>query len=173
MHITQWTADDLTTHLDAMTGLLHACVHAGASVGFVLPHPESEARAFWLHTIAPALRSGDRALFVAQDKDRPLGTAQLVLATPANQPHRAEVSKVLVHPDARRRGIARALMQYLEPQARARNRSLLTLDTRTGDMAQALYLQQGFRNVGDIPGYCLSPDGTRLDSTTYMYKTLS
>lgn len=172
MQITQWTADDLTARLDALTDILHACVHAGASVGFILPHPRSESRAFWQGTILPAVRAGDRALFVATQNGQPVGTAQLIMGTPANQPHRAEVSKVLVHPDARRQGIARALMQRLETHARDHGKTLLTLDTRTGDSAEPLYQQQGFSTAGVIPGFCLDIDGRRLDSTTYMYKAL-
>lgn len=172
MQITQWTAADLSAHLDAMTDLLHACVHAGASIGFILPHPRDEARAFWQTAILPAVTAGDRALFVATADGALLGSAQLIMATPANQPHRAEVSKVLVHPDARRRGIARALMRQLEAHARAHGKTLLTLDTRTGDMAEPLYLSEGFKAAGVIPGYCLSHDRKSLDSTTYMYKSL-
>ncbi|THD72063.1 GNAT family N-acetyltransferase [Thalassobius vesicularis] len=172
MQITRWTADDLTAHRDALAEILHACVHAGASVGFVLPHPMTEARAFWDNLKQP-IKAGERALFVATQDNRPVGTAQLVMATPANQPHRAEVSKVLVHPDARRQGIARALMQTLETHARAHGKTLLTLDTRTGDVAEPLYTALGFQTAGVIPGYCLSPDHRTLDATTYMYKSLA
>lgn len=171
MQIAQWTAEDLTTHLDAMASILHSCVHAGASVGFILPHPMDEARGFWTQT-TQAIATGERVLFVALEDDRPIGTAQLVMGTPANQPHRAEVSKVLVHPNARRQGVARALMQALEAHARSHGKSLLTLDTRTGDMAQPLYQSLGFTAAGTIPGFCLDPDGETLDSTTYMYKHL-
>ncbi len=172
MQIDHWTADDLSANLEPLASILHACVHAGASVGFIRPHPLPEARAFWRGTILPAVRSGDRALFVASVGGQPVGAVQLVMATPANQPHRAEISKLLVHPDARRRGIARALMQATERFARDRGKSLLTLDTRTGDSAEPLYLSLGFTAAGVIPGYCLDPDGQRLDATTYMFKTL-
>ncbi|MBA84876.1 GNAT family N-acetyltransferase [Thalassobius sp. S69A] len=172
MQISQWTANDLRTEIEALTEILYACVYQGASVGFILPHPKSEARAFW-SDIATAVGAGDRALFVATQNGRPVGTAQLVLATPANQPHRAEVSKVLVHPQARRQGVARALMHHLETYARAAEKTLLTLDTRTGDMAEPLYLSLGFQKAGVIPGYCLAPSGQIFDSTSYMYKQLS
>lgn len=172
MQITRWTADDLSANLDLLAEILHACVHAGASVGFILPHPMTEARAFWRDTVLPAVASGDRALFVALAGGRPVGTGQLVMATPANQPHRAEVSKLLVHPATRRQGTARALMQALEHHARSNAKTLLTLDTRTGDDAEPLYLSLGFSAAGVIPGYCLDPDGQKLDATTYMYKTL-
>lgn len=173
MQIIQWTAADLSAHLDAMTDLLQACVHAGASIGFVLPHPRDEARAFWQTTILPAVATGDRALFVAIASDKVLGSAQLIMATPANQPHRAEVSKVLVHPDTRRQGIARALLRQLETHARDNGKTLLTLDTRTGDMAEPLYQSEGYIAAGIIPGYCLSHDHQTWDSTTYMYKSLT
>ena len=97
---------------------------------------------------------------------------QLGYDTPANLRHRAEVSKLLVHPTLRRRGIARALMAGLEREAARLGRSLLTLDTRTGDMAEPLYVSLGYRIAGVIPGYCRHPSEDRLDSTTIMYKVL-
>lgn len=172
MQISQWTADDLRAEIEPLTDILHACVHDGASVGFILPHPKSEARAFWVD-IARSVAAADRVLFVATRHGRPVGTAQLVLATPANQPHRAEVSEVLVHPRARRQGVARALMHQLESYARSACKTLLTLDTRTGDMAEPLYQSLGFQTAGIIPGYCLAPDGEKRDSTSYMFKQLS
>jgi ribosomal protein S18 acetylase RimI-like enzyme len=92
---------------------------------------------------------------------------------PANQPHRAEVSKLLVHPEYRRRGLARRMMLELEGRAGKFRKTLLTLDTRTGDAAEPLYASLGFQTTGIIPGYCLDPDATgRLDATTIMYKQL-
>lgn len=169
--ISQLQADDLARHLPEFAGLLHACVHAGASVGFVLPCPPAECEAFW-HKVLAALRSGSRVLLAARVDGRIAGTVQLDYDTPANQPHRAEVRKLLVHPAFRRRGISRALMAELERRAAALGRSLLTLDTRTGDAAEPLYASLGYETVGVIPGYCLDPAGDRLDGTTIMYKTL-
>ncbi|MCT8161586.1 GNAT family N-acetyltransferase [Pseudoruegeria sp. SHC-113] len=157
---------------EALAEVLWACVQDHASVGFILPFMRNEALAFFTGTIAPAVASGGRVLFVARDSSRVLGTVQLVVDTPANQPHRAEISKLLVHPKARRRGVARALMAAAEAEARTRGKGLLTLDTRTGDSAEPLYASLGFQVAGVIPGYCRAPESERLDGTTYMYKAL-
>jgi len=170
--ISMLSADDVASRVPELGALLHACVHAGASVGFVLPHTEDEGEAFWTRRVLPAVRSGGRAVLVAQQGGRIVGTVQLGYDTLPNQPHRAEVSKLLVHPDVRRRGIARALMAELEQLAGELGRSLLTLDTRTGDHAEPLYASLGYRTAGVIPGYCLDPFEDRLDSTTIMYKVL-
>lgn len=166
-------ADGLVRELVSLSDVLHACVGAGASVNFVLPFSMNEAAAFWLQKVHPALRSGGRRLLVARLGERIAGTVQLDLDLPPNQAHRAEVSKLLVHPSARRRGVARALMVALEGQARDAGRSLLTLDTRTGDHAEPLYLSLGYTVAGTIPGFCRATESERLDSTTYMYKALA
>jgi GNAT superfamily N-acetyltransferase len=157
-----------------LAGLLHACVQAGASIGFVLPFAVSEAEAYWRNKVFPGVAAGGVVLLVAEIEGRLAGTAQLDHDTPANQPHRAEVRKVLVHPDFRRRGLARALMASVEQRAIDLGRSLLTLDTRTGDAAEPLYASLGFRTTGVIPGYCLDAlDTSKRDSTTIMYKVLA
>jgi len=166
------SADALKGRLLELGALLHACVAAGASVNFVWPFAEDEAEAFWERKVLPAVRAGTRTLFVAETAGRIRGTVLLDVDTPPNQPHRAEVAKLLVHPQARRRGIARALMAALEARARELGRTLLTLDTRAGDVAEPLYTSLGYVTVGTIPGYCVDPSGTRLDATTIMYKTL-
>lgn len=158
--------------LEALAEILHACVHAGASVNFVLPFPLEEARAFWRRVLA-MMQAGSRRLLVAQRDGRIVGTVQLDIATPPNQPHRAEVTKLLVHPNTRRLGIARALMLGIEVLARREGRGLLTLDTRTGDNAEPLYRDLGFIEVGVIPDYSIAPEGGRLDATTFMYKRLA
>jgi ribosomal protein S18 acetylase RimI-like enzyme len=158
--------------LEALAEILHACVHAGASVNFVLPFPVEDARAFWRRVLG-MMDAGSRRLLVARRDGRIVGTVQLDIATPPNQPHRAEVTKLLVHPQARRLGIARALMLAVEVVARREGRSLLTLDTRTGDKAEPLYLDLGFTLVGVIPRYSIAPEGGRLDATSFMYKELA
>jgi len=163
---------DLDQRLGDLAAILHACVLDGASVGFVLPFAPAEAAAFFRDKVRPRLAAGERLLLAAEIDGRLAATVQLGLDTPANQPHRAEVAKLLVHPRARRRGLARALMGRLEAEARARGRSLLTLDTRTGDMAEPLYLSLGFQPAGVIPGYCRDAGSSRLDATTIMWKTL-
>jgi ribosomal protein S18 acetylase RimI-like enzyme len=166
------SAREIGARVEELGALLSACVLDGASIGFVLPFGREESEAFWLDKVLPGVRDGTRVLLIAEQDGRTVGSAQLGCDTPANQPHRADVSKVLVHPDFRRRGIARALMAEIERHAADRGRSLLTLDTRTGDSAEPLYLSMGYRTVGVIPGYCLDVEKRRLDSTTVMYKAL-
>jgi len=162
-------ADSLAAHLDDLAGLLHAAVHAGASVNFVMPFSKAEAARFWTERVAPGLAAGTRVLLVLRDKGKIVGSVQLDCDTPPNQPHRAEVAKLLVHPACRRRGYARALMAAIEPLAHERGRTLITLDTRTGDAAEPLYRSLGYTTVGTIPGYCRDPFADTLDSTTIMY----
>lgn len=172
LSVTQITSATFDAALPDLAGILHASVQDGASVGFVLPFGLDEAAAFWTGKVAPALAAGGLVLLAAREGGRIVGTVQLDVATPANQPHRAEVRKLLVHPAQRRRGIARALMAALEPEARARGRSLLTLDTRSGDAAEPLYLSLGWEIAGRIPDYCRDTASDRLDATTVMYKRL-
>jgi ribosomal protein S18 acetylase RimI-like enzyme len=171
--IARWIPDDgVSADLDQLAGVLHASVHAGASVSFILPFSLDDARAFWREKVAPAVKSGGRHVLVARRDGSITGTVQLLLDTPPNQQHRGEVAKLLVHPEARRLGIARKLMLALEDLARAEGRTLLTLDTRTGDRAEPLYRSMGYTAVGVIPRYALSPEGQGLDATTIMYKEL-
>ncbi len=166
------SADEISDRLEELAGLLHACVHAGASIGFVLPFGPDDAATYWREKVRPAAGNGGLTVLAATLDGRIVGSAQLDHDTPANQPHRAEVRKLMVHPDFRRRGIARALMAEIERHADRLGRSLLTLDTRTGDMAEPLYASLGYTTSGVIPGYCLDTASERLDSTTIMYKAL-
>ena len=165
-------AEDLEGFLAGLAELLHATVHQGASVGFILPFPMEESRAFWQQKILPEVANGARLLLIAKSEGRIAGTAQLVTDLPPNQPHRAEVAKLMVHPDFRKKGIARKLMTLIEEEAIHLGKSLLTLDTRTGDSAEPLYLDLGYEIAGVIPGYCRAPEENRLEPTTYMYKKL-
>lgn len=166
------TAEALERDLAGFGELLHACVQDGASVSFILPFSREESEAFWLKKVLPGLREGGLVLLVARQGGRIAGSVQLDHDTPPNQPHRAEVRKLLVHPDFRRNGIARLLMAELERLARGLDRSLLTLDTRTGDKAEPLYASMGYKVAGIIPDFCRDTVSTRLDPTTIMYKTL-
>lgn len=162
----------LEMEIEPLGRLLHDCVQAGASVGFVLPFSREEATTYWRDRVLPAVQSGSTLLWVAHLGARVIGTVQLGLAAFPNQAHRADVAKLLVHPEARRRGIARALMTALEAEAVRRGRTLLTLDTRGGDMAEPLYRSIGYDTAGEIPGYCRHPSDDRLEATTLMYKRL-
>lgn len=166
------TPAEARADLPALAEILHAVVLAGASVSFVLPFSPDEARAFWQRRAFPAVDAGHRVLLVARDGARTLGTVMLDTDMPPNQPHRAEVTKLLVHPDARRQGIATRLMQGIEVEARARNRSLLTLDTWTGGPAETLYRGMGYVETGRVPGFFLHPTAGCLESTTYFHKVL-
>ncbi|MDH4988497.1 GNAT family N-acetyltransferase [Aminobacter anthyllidis] len=168
-----FSAADVASHLGELGGLLHACVHDGASIGFVLPYTQGEAEAFWRDKVLPGVREGTRIMLVASKDGRIAGTVQLGCDTMPNQPHRADVNKLMVHPDYRRQGIAQLLMRELEARARDLGRSLMTLDTRTGDNAEPLYTALGYKTVGVIPAYARDPFGSdRLDATTVMYKLL-
>ena len=145
--------------------VLRDCVEGGASVSFMAPLSIEKAVAFW-ERVADAVDRGQTALLVASRDGAILGTVQLILALPENQPHRAEVAKLLVHRDARRRGIADALMQALEGEALKRGRVLLTLDTANPD-AERVYQRLGWQQCGRIPDYALYPDGRFCDTVVY------
>lgn len=170
--ITPCAVDRLERELDAFAALLHGCVHAGASIGFILPHTLDDARCYWLTKVAPTVRAGGVLLLAARQGDRLVGTVQLDHDTPGNGRHRGEVRKLLVDPHARRMGIGRALIRAVEHDARALGRTLLTLDTRTDSEAEPLYSELGFQQAGIIPFYCRDALEDRLDSTTVMYKLL-
>jgi len=173
IHIEVWHPDSLhlPADLEMLGDVLHACVEAGASVSFILPFSREDAIAFWRERVLPAVTSGTCCVLLARREGKIVGTVQLDLTTPPNQPHRAEVKKLLVHPDERRSGIARALMQALEQPARDAGRTLLTLDTASQD-AEQLYLSLGYVRVGVIPRYSRRPDSLELEGTTVMYKEL-
>jgi ribosomal protein S18 acetylase RimI-like enzyme len=175
VRIEAWKEDPagVRSDLEKLSDLLRACVGAGASVSFVLPFSHEDAKAFWRDQVLLAVTAGSRCVLLARSAGNIVGTVQLDLATPPNQPHRAEVKKLLVHPNARGRGIAKSLMVALEAQAREARRTLLTLDTVTGGPAEALYLSLGYVAVGVIPGYALNFDSSVLEATSVMYKKLS
>lgn len=168
-----WHPEPVSLGADiAMLGeVLHATVHTGSSVSFILPFSRADADAFWRDRVLPAVETGTCRLLVARREGRIVGTVQLDLVTPPNQPHRAEVKKLLVHPAERRGGIARALMLALEDHAREAGRTLLTLDTAS-DPAEQLYLSLGYVRVGIIPRYSRRPESAELEATTVMYKEL-
>jgi GNAT superfamily N-acetyltransferase len=176
--IVEWrpdTADAMSVDrdIDMLADVLRAIVYDGAGVSFVVPFSRDEARAFWVEKVLPAARARTRRVLVARIGDRIVGTVQMDFATPPNQPHRADVTKLLVHPDARRLGIARALMIQLEIIAKAEGRTLLTLDTWTGSHAERLYLSLGYLVVGVIPRFARGSTTPDFEPATFMYKELT
>ncbi|MDM0072568.1 GNAT family N-acetyltransferase [Variovorax sp. J31P207] len=155
--------------LRALSDLLIDCVEGGASVSFMDPLPPARATAFW-REVAEGVARGERALLIAEDDAGIVGTVQLVLAQPDNQPHRADLSKMLVLRRARCRGWGEALMQAAEQMARDCGKSLLVLDTAS-EGAERLYARLGWQRVGVIPGYALLPQGG-LCATTFFYREL-
>jgi len=156
--------------IDGLARVLVDCVEGGASVGFMAGFDRDDAVAFWTAEVA-RVASGARLLFVAEGEDgEVLGTVELVLDLPPNQPHRGEITKMLVHRDARRRGVGEALLRAAQDSAVAAGRSLLTLDTASAD-AERLYERLGWQRAGVIPDYALWPDGRFVD-TIVFYKRL-
>lgn len=157
---------ELEEHLDELAAVLADCVDGGASVGYLAPFSPAQARAE-LEGMAAEVGRGRRLLLAAFDGGRVVGTVQVILALPPNQPHRGEIAKLLVHRSARRRGVARLLMERAESEASAEGKTLLVLDTVTGDPAERLYERLGWTRVGVIPGYALYPDGRPCDTTVF------
>ena len=164
-------ASDAAACVPALADVLIDCVEGGASVSFMWPLPREKAVAFWLG-VAQGVAQGERVLLVAEDAAGSIvGTVQLILAMPDNQPHRADVAKLLVRRNARRRGVAQQLMAALDDAARAHSKHTLVLDTVTGGDAERLYARSGWQRVGEIPHFALMPDGQPC-STTYFCKQL-
>lgn len=162
-------ADELAGPL---ADVLLDCVEGGASVSFMWPMAREKALAFW-HRVASGVRAGERVLLVAQDASgKVVGTVQLVLDLPENQPHRADVAKMLVLRSARRQGVARALLEVLDREALREGRKVLVLDTVTGGDAERVYERAGWQRVGSVPRYALMPDG-RFCATTFFHKQLA
>jgi GNAT superfamily N-acetyltransferase len=158
------------TQLDGLADVLIDCVEGGASVSFMHPLSRDRAVAFW-RRVAQDVTAGHRALLVAEDALGLCGTVQLVLEQPENQPHRADLGKMLVHRRVRRCGLGAALMRAAEDTARTCGKTLLVLDAVTGGDAARLYERLGWVRVGDIPGYALFPRGG-LCGTTVYYRNL-
>ena len=153
-----------------LSDVLIDCVEGGASVSFMLPMSRAKAEAFWRVTAASVAR-GERVVLAAEDAAGAIvGTAQVILAQPENQPHRGDLAKMLVHRRARRQGVGAALLEAAERRALDAGKTLLVLDTASGD-AERLYAQQGWQRCGRIPNYALWPDGT-LCATTFFFKFL-
>ena len=166
--IEQVTEASAAATASALAPVLIDTVASGASVGWIEPPTPDEAILWWSALFADP----DAQTWVARDGGRALGTITLVRAAKRNGPHRAEVIKLMVHRDARGRGIAPALMAALEAHAAANGLTLLVLDTETGSLAESLYARWGWQTVGGIPDYAVAPSGV-LGGTTIMYKRLT
>jgi GNAT superfamily N-acetyltransferase len=162
------TVDD--AKINELADLLLDCVEGGASVSFMLPFTRERALAFW-RRVAQHVAAGERALLVAEDAGTVFGTVQLIFSLSENQPHRADLAKLLVHRRMRRRGLGAALIRAAEEIACESGKTLLVLDTVTGSDAERLYQRLGWVRVGEIPGYALFPQGG-LCSTTVFYRNL-
>ena len=155
----------------ALAEVLRDCVEGGASVSFMLPLSREKALDFWRGVLDAVMRA-ERVLLVAQTADgRVVGTVQLITVQPDNQPHRADIAKMLVHRDVRRRGVAGLLMAAVDDAARDAGKSVLVLDTVTGGDAERLYQRAGWHSAGSVPKYALMPDGA-FCATTFFYKHL-
>jgi GNAT superfamily N-acetyltransferase len=165
------TAEQALALVPALAEVLLDCVQGGASISFMASLTPAQAQAFWAG-VAGGVARGERVLLVAEDESGTVaGTVQLVTAQPDNQPHRADVAKMLVHRRARRRGVGARLLAALDTEARAAGKWVLVLDTVTGGDAERLYARAGWQRVGEIPDYALMPDGA-LCSTTFFHKQL-
>jgi GNAT superfamily N-acetyltransferase len=156
--------------LEQLAAVLVDCVEGGASVSFMAPFSHAQALAFF-RKVAGEVDSGDTVLLAARLNGKIVGAVQLGLDTPPNQPHRADIKKLLVHRSARGHGVAAALMTQVEEEAKRRDRWLLVLDTVPGENGHRLYLREGWTQTGIIPDYALFPDG-RLCDTAIMWKRL-
>ncbi len=156
--------------LDGLAAVLADCVEGGASVGYLATFSREAARRAF-EAFAAEVEQGRRLLLAAFATDELVGTVQVLLVMPPNQPHRAEIAKLLVRRSARRRGVAQRLMAQAEREALAEGKTLLVLDTVTGDSAEFLYERLGWTRVGVISGYALYPDGRPCD-TTIFWKAL-
>jgi GNAT superfamily N-acetyltransferase len=156
--------------IHGLSDVLIDCVEGGASVSFMLPMTRAKAEAFWQNTAASVARGAQEVLVAEDASGMIVGTVQVILDQPENQPHRGDLAKMLVHRRARRQGVGAALLAAAESCALKRGKTLLVLDTASGD-AERLYARQGWQRCGEIPNYALMPDGTPC-ATTIFFKFL-
>jgi GNAT superfamily N-acetyltransferase len=166
IEIRELTPDEARARIGELADVLIDCVEGGASVSFMWPLGRAEAEGFFAKA-ADGVERGERILLAAFLDGRLVGTVQIVTATPPNQPHRADVAKLLVHRAARGQGIASRLMQGVEHASRRAGKTVLVLDTVTGGDAERLYLRLGWNRVGVIPNYALFPNGDYCDTTVF------
>jgi ribosomal protein S18 acetylase RimI-like enzyme len=171
MEIRQLTAAEGRQHIEALADVLLDCVAGGASVSFMASLTKAEAESFF-EKVVDGVERGERILLAAFIDFELIGTVQIVTAMPPNQPHRADIAKLLVKRSARGRGVAKQLMHHAEQASRCAGKTLLVLDTLTGGDAEKLYESQGWTKTGVIPNYALLPDGTP-SGTTIFWKELT
>lgn len=165
-----YTESEALARMDELVALLQDAVRDGASIGFLWPMDRAVAEGFW-RGVARETGEGSRALLLALEDEKVIGTIQLGLCMRPNGLHRAEVQKLMVHTGWRRRGLGNALMGAIEAVAREQKRSLLYLDTEPGKPAEAMYERLGWTRAGEIPDYACTPDGHR-HSTVIFYRNL-
>jgi len=159
-------AADARAHISGLAEVLHDCVEGGASVSFMHPFSVADAARFF-EAVIDSVDAGERILLAAFDGQQLVGTVQIITAVPPNQPHRAEIAKLLVRRSARGKGVAAALMQAVEEHARAAGKTLLILDTVTGGVAERLYERLNWTKAAVIPRYAMFPDGRWCDTTIF------
>ena len=154
--------------ITGLSNVLIDCVEGGASVGFMLPVSRAKAEAFW-HSTAASVARGERVVLAAEDAAGTIvGTVQVILGQPENQPHRGDIAKMLVSRRVRGLGVGAALLAAAERRALSAGKTLLVLDTVTGSDAEGLYARQGWQRCGEIPHYALWPDGRPCATTIYF-----
>jgi len=169
IHIRPVPPTELEGTAPMLTSLLYRVVNDGTPLGFLPPLSALEAHNYWL-SLAPDLRNGTRLLLVAFTQRGPAGSAQLVLSTTPNGRHRAEIQKLFVASEVRGNGVGRALVSALHHAARRSQRSLIVLNTRRWQPAEAFYRRLGYREVGVIPGWTIGPQGERYDHVTLYHE---
>jgi GNAT superfamily N-acetyltransferase len=171
IEILRLNATEGLRYLGALAEVLLDCVEGGASVSFMAPLPRAAAESFF-EKVLQSVQQGDRILLAAFIDSKLVGTVQIHLATPPNQPHRADVAKLLVVRSARGKGVGARLMEHAEEASRLAGKTLLVLDTATGGSGEKLYMRLGWIRVGVIPNYALFPDGTSCDTTIFWKQLL-
>jgi len=168
-HVMDFNGPEIERRVEDLCRILVDSVASGAAISFMSPLPYHDAEQFWLRDVKTEVAAGRRVVLGAERDGDLVGTVQLLTAMPPNQPHRCEVAKMIVHPRARRLGVGRCLINSALECARARGKTLVTLDTRTGDVAEPLYRSVGFATAGVIPDFAWDPDGKAKHATTYMF----
>jgi GNAT superfamily N-acetyltransferase len=167
VEIRELSAEEGREHQKALAEVLWDCVEGGASVSFMSPFSRADAENFF-DTVLNEVEKGNRILLAAFYETKLVGTVQMITATPPNQPHRADIAKLLVSQAARSQGVGSRLMEAVEETARRVGKTLLVLDTVTGGSAEKLYARLGWTRVGVIPNYALFPNGQFCDTTVFF-----